>query len=171
MQTKLILFSTTFLALLLVYVSFSPLLHTFNNDVKAQSTHVAIIEAGDNGDGVVTSGDDSGIITSGDDSGVVNSGDDSNGGIFTNPIDADDIFDLINKFVNLVVEIGAIVAVIFIIWSGFLFVKAQGKPEELKKAKNTFYTTIIGTAILLGASVITKIIVNTVKSVTGDITP
>ncbi|MDP3958284.1 MAG: TrbC/VirB2 family protein [bacterium] len=58
---------------------------------------------------------------------------------------------LIGKLLDIVVTLGTYVAVIFIIWSGFLFVKAQGKPEELSKAKTTFFYTIIGVALLIGA--------------------
>ncbi len=78
----------------------------------------------------------------------------------------DNICKLISAILNIVAEIGAIVGALFIIWSGFLFIKAQGNPEEIKKAKRTFYTTIIGLAILLGASVITKIVFKTIQSIT-----
>jgi hypothetical protein len=79
---------------------------------------------------------------------------------------ANNICDLLNAVINIVVELGALVGVLFIIWSGFLFIKAQGNTTQLDHAKRTFYTTIIGLAILLGASVITKIIFNTVSSIT-----
>ena len=50
------------------------------------------------------------------------------------------------------------------IWSGFLYVKAQGNPTELEKAKSVFINTCIGTALLLGASLIGTIIDTTIKS-------
>jgi hypothetical protein len=75
--------------------------------------------------------------------------------------------DLVNFILNIIAEIGAIVGVLFIIWSGFLFIKAQGNKEKIQQAKNTFYTTVLGIAILLGASVITKVIFNTISSVTS----
>ncbi len=88
-----------------------------------------------------------------------------------NPLNSkfSNICNLINEIINIIAEIGAIVAVLFIIWSGFLFIAAQGNKEKVTQAKNTFYTTIIGTAILLGASVITKIIFNTVTSITARV--
>ncbi|MES2437175.1 MAG: pilin [Patescibacteria group bacterium] len=92
-----------------------------------------------------------------------------------NPFDDDsgigNLCDLINQILNIVAEIGAIVGVLFIIWAGFLFIKAQGKPEEIQKAKSTFYTTVIGLAILLGASVIAKVVFNTVSSITTSFNP
>ena len=64
------------------------------------------------------------------------------------------------------VEVGAYVAVIFIIYSGFLFVKAQGNPTEIETAKKTFFYTIIGVMILLGASAIAKAVGNTIRAIT-----
>lgn len=80
---------------------------------------------------------------------------------------ADTLPKVLNLLIDIVTEFGAVVAVLFIIWSGFLFVKAQGNQDALKKAKSTLYTTIIGTAILLGASVIAKIILNTLSQITN----
>jgi hypothetical protein len=94
----------------------------------------------------------------------VNTGPGSNS-VVENPLKYDTIGKLISAILTVVVEIGAIVGVLFIIWSGFLFVAAQGNQDKLKRAKSTFWTTIIGLAILLGASVITKIIFNTISSV------
>lgn len=86
---------------------------------------------------------------------------------WTSPYDSGigSLCDLINFFLTIVTEIGAVVGVLFIIWSGFLFIKAQGNEAEVKQAKSAFYTTIIGLAILLGASVIAQVIFNTVTSI------
>ncbi len=86
-----------------------------------------------------------------------------------NPTAYGSLCDLINAVLNVVAEIAAIVAVLFIIFSGFLFVTAQGNPAKLEQAKKTFYTTIIGTAIIVGGSIITKIIINTVNAVSPSL--
>lgn len=83
-----------------------------------------------------------------------------------NPLGYDDICGLLTAITDLVVEIAAVIAVIMIIWVGLRFVRAQGEPKALQDAKNAFLNTIIGTAILLGASVIAKIVVNTILSIT-----
>lgn len=83
-----------------------------------------------------------------------------------NPIGYRDICQLLNAVMNLVVELAAIVAVIMIIWVGLRFVRAQGNEKAISEAKVAFMNTILGTAILLGASVIAKVIVNTILSVT-----
>lgn len=72
--------------------------------------------------------------------------------------------ELIQKILRVVVDIGVPVATLFIIYSGFLFVKAQGNPEKLKEAKETFFWTIIGTAVLLGAWVLAQAIKGTIES-------
>ena len=56
--------------------------------------------------------------------------------------------------------LGGIIAVIFIIYSGFLFVKARGNPTEITKARETLKWTIIGTAVLLGAYIIAQAIIS-----------
>jgi len=58
------------------------------------------------------------------------------------------------KILELIVKIGTPVIILAIIYSGFLFVKAQGKPEELKTARNAILWTIIGALVILGAQAI-----------------
>lgn len=75
-------------------------------------------------------------------------------------------------FINLVLQdvvmpIGGLVAVIFIIYSGFLFVTARGNEAKLETAKKAFMYAAIGTAILLGALGISMAIQNTISSITS----
>ncbi len=77
--------------------------------------------------------------------------DNNSGGGLTNPLNACSFADLVTNIAKIFAQIGTVVAVIFIIWSGFLFVTARGDETQLKKAKTTFYWTIIGTALVLGA--------------------
>jgi hypothetical protein len=81
------------------------------------------------------------------------------------------ICGFVNSLINVITELGAIVGVLFILWSGFLFIKAQGNKEELSKAKRTFMTTIIGLGILLGSSVFAQIIMATITSVLPNTIP
>lgn len=61
-------------------------------------------------------------------------------------------------------KIGAPIVVLAVIYSGFLFVKAQGNPEEITKAKDALMYSLIGAAVLLGAQAISKIIVDTITT-------
>ena len=76
-------------------------------------------------------------------------------------------FTSLPDFINFVLEkivlpIGAVIAVFFIIFSGFLFVTAQGNEEKLAKAKTAFLWTAVGVLVLLGSIVISKGIAETI---------
>lgn len=80
-----------------------------------------------------------------------------------NPLQVDDVQSVINTVIEWLIQIGAVAVVLAIVYAGFLFVAAQGKPEEINKAKTTLFWTIIGAMILLGAQVISSVIENTIK--------
>ena len=84
-----------------------------------------------------------------------------------NPLGANNpnLIALIGNLLKIAAQIGGIVCVFFIIYSGFLFIKAQGEPAELTKAKSVFFWSIVGAGVLLGASVIASLIQGTVNSV------
>lgn len=77
-----------------------------------------------------------------------------------NPIKANSFGEVVQAFASLLVSIGIPLAAIFIVWSGFLFVSARGNPEQITKAKNVFWWTIVGTALIVGAYAIATAIVN-----------
>lgn len=83
-----------------------------------------------------------------------------------NPLKVDNITDAVKFFVNTLVKIAIPFIVIFFIWSGLKFILAQGKPDEITKAKKMFWYTIIGTLLILGAWTITNAIVGTINSIT-----
>jgi hypothetical protein len=80
-----------------------------------------------------------------------------------NPIKADSVSEVMLKFFQILIELGAVVVTLAIIYAGFLFVMARGNPEQLKTAKTTLFWTIIGSLVLLGAQVIAEIIEKTIK--------
>lgn len=67
---------------------------------------------------------------------------------------------------DVVMPIGAVVVVLFIIYSGYLFVVAQGNPAKLEEAKRAFLYSCIGAVVLLGAWAIAQVIQNTVDQIT-----
>jgi hypothetical protein len=68
-----------------------------------------------------------------------------------NPLQSETFADLIAKITQIVAKVGLPIAVIAIIYAGFLFVTARGNEEQIKTAKKAFFWAIIGTALLLGA--------------------
>ena len=75
------------------------------------------------------------------------------------------IQDFIKAIVQIVLYIGIPIVALAIIYTGFLFVSAQGNSEKLTKAKNALLYTIIGGALLLGAFVIANAIGSTVDEI------
>jgi len=89
---------------------------------------------------------------------------------FPNPLRSDigSFPKLLEVIVNdIVIPIGAVVVVLAIIFSGFLYVKAQGNPEGLKKAHQAFIWTAVGALVVLGSWAITQTICTTVDNIRG----
>ncbi len=87
------------------------------------------------------------------------------GGGLTNPLNSiDSLPDFLNAILGAVVQLGTIVLTLALIYVGFLFVKAQGKEEEIKNARNALMWTVIGGLVLLGAQTIGMVIASTVES-------
>lgn len=87
------------------------------------------------------------------------------GGIkLANPLKVNTIQELLNLILQVVVTLAVPIIVLFIIYSGFLYVTAQGKPDAIKKATTAFTWTIIGGVIVLGASLLLTVITNTVNA-------
>ncbi len=85
-----------------------------------------------------------------------------------NPLSAEfgsDLPHFITSIVNFVLLVGIPIIALAIIYSGFLFVMAQGNAEKLSKAKKTLLYTLIGAALLLGAFVVANAISGTVDAV------
>ena len=76
-----------------------------------------------------------------------------------NPITAGSFSEVVLRIAQILTNIGIPLATIFLIYSGVLFVSARGNEDQLKKAKTTFWYTIIGTAILVGAYAIAQAVV------------
>ncbi len=86
-------------------------------------------------------------------------------GVIQNPLkNITDVPTLVNTILGYVLEVGSVVAIVAFIYSGYKFVAARGNPEGLKKAKDIFFNTCIGVAILLGAKIIATIIISTIKN-------
>lgn len=87
----------------------------------------------------------------------------------TNPFNCDGASDctitaLLTAIVNkILIPIGGVVAVLMFIWTGFLFVTSQGSETKVKSARTALLNTSIGTAVLLGAWVIAKLIETTIN--------
>ena len=81
-----------------------------------------------------------------------------------NPLRVNNIVDLIFLLADVALQIGAVVAVLALIYTGFKFVTASGSDKAIGEAKQMFYWNIIGIAVLFGATLIASIIQETIMS-------
>jgi len=75
--------------------------------------------------------------------------------------------DFVALLLQAVINIGLPIAVLFIVYSGFLFVTAQGNVTKIDEAKKTFFYTVIGVSIFLGSWALALIVKSTIKLLTG----
>ena len=84
-----------------------------------------------------------------------------------NPLNSaySNIPNFIAGVLRVMVQVGLPVVALAFLWSGFMFVKAQGAPGKLDEAKKNFMYVCIGALLILGAWVIATLIGNTVSQV------
>ena len=80
-----------------------------------------------------------------------------------NPIQTTDIYQFLQTLLRLVAQIGFPVIVLFLVYVGFLFVAAQGKPDAIKEAREYFFWAVVGGLLILGAYALSKAIEGTVN--------
>lgn len=88
-------------------------------------------------------------------------------GVLFNPIGSTTLDQFVAKVTAAALKIGVPIASLFIIWAGFKFVTARGDETAIKDAKKMFWYTIIGTAILLAASLLARVLSETIRQVSG----
>ncbi|MCK9352137.1 MAG: hypothetical protein WCT49_02805 [Candidatus Paceibacterota bacterium] len=77
------------------------------------------------------------------------------------------LYDFVVEVLKIVIKIGIPVVVILFIWTGYLFVTAQGDTTQLQTAKKAFFGSVIGATILLCAVLIATIIKATIGELGG----
>lgn len=82
----------------------------------------------------------------------------------TNPLSSPDLPSFLNTILGYLVQIGAVVVTIMVVYVGFLFVTARGEPGKLETAKHALLWTLVGALVLLGAQAISSAIQATAQS-------
>lgn len=87
---------------------------------------------------------------------------------FPNPFKTgNNLYDLLKNIVEkVIIPIGGVLCVLAFIYAGFRYVWARGKPTAIQEANRALLYAAIGTAVLLGAWVISKVIENTIGALT-----
>lgn len=86
---------------------------------------------------------------------------------FQNPLKAESLACLLADIFQIIVNIGAVVATLYIIYAGFLYVTARGDEKQIKDARSALTNAVIGTALLLGAWALATVIATTISKVTS----
>jgi len=73
----------------------------------------------------------------------------------------------LQNILTYVIRIGTIIVILMIVFVGYKFVVAQGKPAEIEEAKKMLLWTVVGALILLGSQAIAISIKATVTSLGG----
>ena len=85
----------------------------------------------------------------------------------TNPLgQGTTLASFMTRMLQLVAQIGFPVIVVYIVYIGFKFIQASGKPEELAKVRGMFFWALVGALIVLGAEVLSHAVQATVDSLT-----
>lgn len=83
-----------------------------------------------------------------------------------NPLKFSSISAIIEQITKIVTMVALPVAVLFIVYSGFLYVTARGNEAKIKKAHDTLLWSVVGTAIILGSYAIATAIDKFAQSLT-----
>lgn len=76
------------------------------------------------------------------------------------------LMDLITAVLtNIIMPIAAVAVVVYIIYAGFTYVMAQGKPVEIEKAHQRLLWSLVGAGILLGAAGIAAVVKSTIEAI------
>lgn len=78
-----------------------------------------------------------------------------------NPLAAKTFEELIVSVIKSLLPFVSALAVLALVWTGFKFITAavSGKPDELTKAKHSFFWILAGTALAVGAYVIAEAVI------------
>jgi len=68
---------------------------------------------------------------------------------FENPLNADNVWELINNLIDFIYTISIPLLVIVVLWAGFTMITSGGKPENFKKGQNILLYAAIGFGIIL----------------------
>jgi len=80
------------------------------------------------------------------------------------PLEIKSICGLLKAFLNILLTLGIPIVVLFLVYSGFLFVKARGNPKELMRANKNFRYVILGIFLFLGAWMLGQIVASTINT-------
>jgi hypothetical protein len=79
-----------------------------------------------------------------------------------NPLGYSDLATFLKQLLQIVAQIGFPVIVLFMVYIGFLYISAEGKPEKITKVHQFFFWALVGALLILGAEALSIAIQATV---------
>ena len=79
-----------------------------------------------------------------------------------NPTSFSGIADFIAGFLRAITLVALPIVALFVVYAGFKYVSARGKPDKLTEANKNFVNVLIGAALILGAWVLATLIGGTI---------
>ncbi|MFH1766520.1 MAG: pilin [Patescibacteria group bacterium] len=91
----------------------------------------------------------------------------------TNPLGETDVRVIIGRIIKGALGVSGTLAFLMIIYGGFLWMTAMGKPEQVDKGKKVLTWTILGLVLVAAAYVLTTAVFNALLtgSISGTPTP
>jgi hypothetical protein len=85
-------------------------------------------------------------------------------GKLCNPLNTETVNEFIVKVIEVLIVFAVPIIVLFIMYSGFLFVTARGDVEQIKTARRALLWSVLGGVIALGAKLIIEVIQGTITA-------
>ena len=73
----------------------------------------------------------------------------------------DDLLKLVVNVINFLITISLVVATLFLVWGGFVFLTSGGSPERISSGKKTITAAIIGIVIVLASVFLINVFLTT----------
>jgi hypothetical protein len=86
---------------------------------------------------------------------------------FDNPLNVSSLCGLLQKLLQVLLVVGLPISVLFLVYAGFLYVKARGAPKELQKANRNFRYVLFGILLFLGAWTLGQILQSTLNALSS----
>jgi hypothetical protein len=75
--------------------------------------------------------------------------------------------EVISGIINVILGTLGVIAVLIILWGGFIWMTAAGEPDKVDKAKKLIVSGIIGLGIIFASYAIAAFVLGAVRSSTG----
>ena len=76
--------------------------------------------------------------------------------------------NIIGSIINVILSTLGVIAVLIILWGGFIWMTAAGEPDKVDKAKKLIISGIVGLAIIFAAYAIATFVIGALGSATGS---